>query len=307
MKTEVFNCIGLTKVYGRVKALDNIKLSLERGRIYGLIGNNGAGKTTLMRLMMGLSSPTSGTMTLLGQKQARDITNIRRRIGAMIENPIFNSNMTGACNLELLRILYGIPDKESVDRSLSMLGLFDKRNVAVKHYSLGMKQRLGLAGAMLGKPELLVLDEPVNGLDPSGIREIREMLLSLNQEHHITMLISSHYLEQLYQLATDYIIIHQGRILEQITQKALAERCSRYISIETDNVSVAVAALESSIKDIEIKVFPGNEIRVYNYYGKIQQLSAELAVKRIFAYKIASVGMGLEEYFTRLVGGVDCD
>lgn len=303
MHHQAFSCIGITKVYRQTKALDNVGLTLERGRIYGLIGNNGAGKTTLMRIIMGLSFPTEGKISLFGEEDPKAVVRNRRRIGAMIENPIFNGNMTGACNLELLRVIHGIPGKEAVTASLSMLGLADKGNIAVRNYSLGMKQRLGIAGALLGKPELLVLDEPANGLDPSGIREIRKMLLALNHERQMTMLISSHYLEQLYQLATDYIILHHGKIIEQISQSQLTERCSRYVSIETDNPAAAVATLESNLEDIEIKVYPENEIRIFNFYGRTQQLSGELAAKRIAVRKIASVGISLEDYFTGLVGG----
>lgn len=303
MSATIFQCEGLCKAYPHVQALQNISLTLERGKIYGLIGNNGAGKTTLLRLIMGLSLPTAGTMSLFGQRGRREMAKCRKHVGALIEEPIFYDHMTGAKNLEVLRILKGIPDRGAVDEALGLLRLADKKRVRVRHYSYGMKQRLGLAAAMLGRPELLVLDEPINGLDPSGIREIREMLLAVSRERETTVLISSHYLEQLYQLATDYIIIHKGRILQQIGRKELEERCSRYVSVVTDDPPAAMAALESALDHIELKVFPEQEIRVYHFHQEARVLADVLSRKRIGIRQITSVGVSLEEYFAGLVGG----
>jgi ABC-2 type transport system ATP-binding protein len=301
LSDSIFHCKDLSKHYRKVQALKHMSFRLERGKIYGLIGNNGAGKTTLMRIIMGLAFPTAGSISLFGRREEREIVRSRRQIGALIERPVFHGFMTSEKNLEVLRILKGIPDKKAVPEALALLELTDA--YPYRHFSYGMKQRLGLAAALLGMPDFLVLDEPINGLDPNGIRSIRELLVSLNRERGMTMLISSHYLEQLYHLATDFIIIHEGRLLEQISKQELAERCSRYISIVTDQPPAAVAVLEGICGEQELKVFPGNEIRLYSADLKPEALVKALTQNGVGIGQISSKGVSLEEYFAALVGG----
>lgn len=306
MTTNIFKCSNLTKMYGQFKALDGIDLSLKSGHIYGLVGNNGAGKTTLMRLMMGLTFPTNGEMELFGEASPKKIITNRRRIGALIETPIYNSNMSGRRNLELVRTLYGIKDSKAVDDALLQMNLMEKADTAVRHYSLGMRQRLGLAGALLGQPDFLVLDEPTNALDPSGIREIREILVSIHKQRKIPMLISSHYLEQLNLLATDYIILHQGKVIRQFTQDELTQQCKSYIALEVEEVEiikVTIDVLKKIYPDINLVVAPNNEIRIYDFMNSIHSIPGPLALAGIEIRKLETVGTTFEEYFMTLIGG----
>ncbi|MGL4372865.1 MAG: ABC transporter ATP-binding protein [Turicibacter sp.] len=303
MSKDIFKCNNLIKRYGKFKALDGINLNLESGHIYGLVGNNGAGKTTLMRLMMGLTFPSAGKMELFGESLPSKIISSRRRIGVMIETPIYNGNMTGRRNLEVLCTLYGIKNPKTVDEALARMRLSEKGDVLVKHYSLGMRQRLGLAAALLGEPEFLILDEPVNGLDPSGIREIREILLDIYKERKITILISSHYLEQLNLLATDYIILNKGKIIQQFSKEELSQKCQSYISLEVEELEKAIIILQNKYPGINLEITKDNKIYIYDFSESIQGLQGKLAIERIEIKKLIIVGTTFEEYFTKLIGG----
>lgn len=207
LKTE-----HLTKVYGKQKALNQVSMRVKKGAIYGFIGKNGAGKTTFMKMVAGLAPQTEGTIELFGSK---DLENQRKRIGSLIENPGVYANMTARENLEVIRRSFGIPEKQTVDDTLAFVGLAGNNKKKVKNFSMGMKQRLGLAISLLGNPDFLILDEPMNGLDPEGIKEIRELLLKLNRERGITILISSHILGELSKMATHYGIIKDGILVEE--------------------------------------------------------------------------------------------
>ena len=225
MADTIFYSNGLCKKYGAALALDNVDITIKRGEIYGLIGENGAGKTTLMRIMSGLVFKTSGEISLFETSDKNSLAKQRQRIGFIVETPAIYPDMTATENLEVQRLQRGISGKACIEKALHMVGLTNTGTKKAKHFSLGMKQRLGLAAALLSEPEFLVLDEPVNGLDPTGIVEIREILKKLNNEHGTTILISSHMLGELYQLASCYGFIHEGKILEQITLAQLDERC----------------------------------------------------------------------------------
>lgn len=207
LKTE-----HLTKVYGKQKAVNQVSMRVKKGAIYGFIGKNGAGKTTFMKMVAGLAPQTEGTIELFGSK---DLENQRKRIGSLIENPGVYANMTARENLEVIRRSFGIPEKQTVDDTLAFVGLAGNNKKKVKNFSMGMKQRLGLAISLLGNPDFLILDEPMNGLDPEGIKEIRELLLKLNRERGITILISSHILGELSKMATHYGIIKDGILVEE--------------------------------------------------------------------------------------------
>lgn len=303
MLVDAFTCKNLTKKYGKFKAVDDINLTLKIGHIYGLVGNNGAGKTTLMRIIMGLTSLTEGEITLLGKSSKGEMVASRKHIGTMIETPIYNSNMSGRKNLELLCKLYAIKDDKAVETVLTQMRLLEKADVLVKNYSLGMRQRLGLAGALLGNPEFLVLDEPVNGLDPSGIREI---LLEIHKTRKVTILISSHYLEQLNLLATDYIILHGGKVIKEFTQEELVRQCQSYISLEIENkelIEDAIKLLKKKYPQISINVTSDKKMLIYNLDQPMHQLSGTLAVARIEISELDTVGTTFEEYFNTLIGG----
>lgn len=215
--------VNLTKRYRNTMALNGINLTVHKGDIYGLIGENGAGKTTLIKLLAGLQTPTSGTIQVLGTDLPKDIQRMQKYIGYMIEAPAVYTDMTAEQNLEVRRLQKGLRDKKCVSDILELVHLTNSHK-KVKNYSLGMKQRLALALALLGNPELLILDEPVNGLDPSGIIALREMLLRMNREKNVTIIISSHILGELHKLATCYGFLHDGSLIEQVTAEELDEK-----------------------------------------------------------------------------------
>ncbi|APH14120.1 ABC transporter family protein [Clostridium sporogenes] len=211
--------------------------------------------------------------------------------------------MTAYQNLEAFRIEKGIPGKECIDKTLKSVGLYEDRNKKLKNFSLGMKQKLALAIALLGDPEFLILDEPINGLDPMGIKEIRELLKKLNKEKNITMLISSHILGELYQLATCYGIIHKGKLMEQITLKELDEKCKRSLSIKVDDVNKAATILETELSTNNFKVLPDGTIKLYDYVDNSRLVSSTLTKANIIIDQIMPNESNLEEYFINLVGG----
>lgn len=229
MSSVILEAHDLTKEYRHTVALDHIDLKIEKGKIYGFIGQNGAGKTTFLRLVTGLAFPTSGTLSLWGKTVEKELQEQRKRIGCMIETPALFPTMTAYQNMEIQRIQRGIPDKAVIQKTLDMVGLKDTGKKAVRNFSLGMRQRLGIAIALLNTPEFLILDEPINGLDPAGIVEIRNLLKSLNKEYGMTILVSSHILEELYQTASEFILIDKGKIIEEISDRELNDRCKRHI------------------------------------------------------------------------------
>lgn len=294
---------NLTKEYKNIKALDNVNISLERGKIYGIIGENGAGKTTLIRMIAGLGEPTYGEIILFGHKEKGELKNQRKRIGYLIETPSLYLDMTAKDNMKLHRTIKGIPDMEMDEEILKLVGLESVYNKKAKDFSLGMKQRLGIAIALIGNPELLILDEPINGIDPSGIVEIRQLLRKLCEEKNITILISSHILNELYQLATNYIFIHKGRIKENITLKEIDEKCKKYILLNTDEPERMVYILENVLNTRNYKVMPDKSIRLYEYIDNRKELAKAFLENRILVTNISCESDSLEDYFMNVVGG----
>ena len=303
----VFTCKGLRKKYKTATALDGVDLTLQKGHVYGLVGNNGAGKTTLMRVIMGLSFPDAGEMSLLGETTEKGLIHARRKVGAFIEMPIYDGLLSGKQNLQIICALYGVKDPEMPDRMLQKMGIADKGKQPVRYYSLGQRQRLGLAEAFAISPEFLILDEPLNGLDPSGAKEIRELLLKLYQEEKTTILISSHNLAQLRLLATDYIILHHGKVIEEITGTVLEERCKGYLSLKVvqGQEIAAEKALKEKIEELELEIMGQGELSLRNYTGNEQKLYTILSNARVEVLSLKQEGLSLEDYFTRLVGGKD--
>lgn len=224
MKEIIFETVNLTKKYADAIALDKVSISIKQGEIYGFIGENGAGKTTMLRILTGLAEPTSGEIFLFGKK-GKELAKCRKRIGCIVESPAVYLDMTAYENLEVQRIQRGIPGKSCINSVLKLVNLKDTGKKKAKDFSFGMRQRLALAIALLGEPQFLVLDEPVNGLDPIGIIELRNLLKQLNREKGITILMSSHILTELHQLASCYGMISHGRLIQQITAKELEEKC----------------------------------------------------------------------------------
>jgi len=304
MNDYVLKTNQLSKRYKNQFALNKVNLSIEKGSIYGFIGQNGAGKSTLTRLVTGLAMPTSGTIELFGETSERKLIQARKRIGAMIEEPALYPHMTAAENLEAHRLLKGVPGKECVQKTLTLVGLLDTGKKKAKNFSLGMKQRLSLAIALLGDPEFLILDEPINGLDPMGVVEIRELLKKLNSEKGITIIISSHILSELHLLATHYGIIHKGELIEQMSLNELEEKCQKYLYIKVDNTEKAATIIETVLSTNDFEVMPDGVIRLYKYLNQPGIVSTTLVNEGLVIEEFKSMGQDLESYFTNLIGGV---
>lgn len=307
MKECIVKTNNLTKSYHSFTALKNVSITLEAGKVYGLIGKNGAGKTTLMRLITGLSFPTSGSIELFGSTGEKEIQNELKKIGCLIENPSLNGNMTAKENLKLHRIMRGIPNKELEDELLELVGLKNTNKKKAKDFSLGMRQRLGIAIALLGNPELLILDEPVNGLDPLGIVEMRNLIKKMSEERHMTILISSHNLPELYQTSTDYIIIDKGEIKKILTLEELEESCQHHIRIECSNPEILAEVLETKLNTVNYKVMPDKSIKLYDFLEDKEYAARTIIENGIIPTHFAASGDTLENYFLSVIGGGNND
>lgn len=298
LKTE-----GLTKTFGKYHAVNHLDLHIPRGAIYGFIGRNGAGKTTCLKMISGLSTQTSGEIELFGYR-GKDLSKVRGRIGSLIETPGLYGNMSAYDNLYLKCMLLGIREKNYIEEILETVGLSDAGKKKTKHFSLGMKQRLGIGLALVGNPDLLVLDEPINGLDPQGIVEVRETIQRLNQEHNMTILISSHILEELSKIATDYGMIHQGILLEEVTREELLERCRERILIHTDEPKKVLPVLDSMGYE-NYQVTDKAHVAVYERIEESGELNRALVEAGIMVREIHVTSEELENYFLNLTGGAN--
>ena len=299
----VIQTSGLSKRYKDNWAVDHLDLRVEQGDIYGFIGRNGAGKSTTLKLLCGLARPTQGGALIFG-KPIRDSV-ARRRVGALIEQPGLYPDLSGRENLRLYATLLGLDSPaRQVDEILETVGLSHKEKKPVKHYSMGMKQRLGVGLALLGGPDLLLLDEPINGLDPEGIREMRELLLRLNRERGLTLLISSHILGELSKIATRYGIIQQGRMVEQITAGELAQKCTDYLHLQADQPQKAAALLERELHLSRWEMRPEGEIRIYEA-ADTKAVGQILTQAGIAVEEMGMHRQDLEGYFLERMGGAD--
>ncbi len=293
---------NLEKQYMKQKAVKDASFRITEGMICGLIGPNGAGKTTIMKMLGGLVIPTGGEISIYGETSEKGLANARRRLSFMIEMPYAKESLNARENLEKQRIQKGIPDKKRIDEVLKIVGLENVGKKPVKAYSLGMRQRLGIANALLTKPEIMVLDEPVNGLDPEGIVEIRELLLKLNREEHITIIISSHILSELSLLCTDYIFIHKGEILQTISAPDLKHLCKEYYHISTDNNPLALAILREKLGINEAEVEKDGSIRLYEQLDNIREISKTLFENGVIPTILNINEANLEQYYMNMVG-----
>ena len=304
MAESVLVTRGLTKRYGRTLAVNDVKLNIEKGQIYGLVGRNGAGKTTILRMVTGQTMPTAGELELFGATAPADIVKMRRRTGAMVETPGFYPYLTARENLEYYRLQRGIPGKNTVDEVLELVRLSGAGKKKFKQFSLGMKQRLGLGLALMNHPDLLLLDEPINGLDPEGIVELREILLDLNRQRQTTILISSHILSELSNVADHYGFLDKGHMLAQISAKALEEKCRACIEAKVDNASQAALVLEQQLGIRDYEVLPGNVLRIYSSLDAPQRVTQALVEGGVALQGIESRGANLADYFLAMIGGV---
>ncbi len=291
---------NLSKRYGKnVLAVDNVNLHIKKGAIYGLIGRNGAGKTTIMKMISGMAIPTSGSYTYSGFNGTAE--EALGRVGALIESPAIHPKMTAYDNLKIKCLAYGIGDKAYINEKLKLVGLENTGKKKAGKFSLGMKQRLGIAMALVGEPDFLLLDEPINGLDPQGIVELRELIARLNAEKGITILISSHILEELAKLATDYAIIDKGRIVEESTKEELKMKCRDKIVIKAADTSAIVPIIDSK-GYTDYQVISNNTIYIFERLDEVAALNMEIAKAGILVDSINVESSDLEEYFLMVTG-----
>ena len=293
----------LTKRYHDFKALDHFSMNVEKGAIYGFVGGNGAGKTTLIRTICGLQAPSQGTYTLLGRKHNDPkIAKSRRKMGAVIETPSLYRELNARENLEVQLRMLGLAESAEIDRLLALVGLSEAGRKKVKDFSLGMRQRLAMAVALAGDPDFLVLDEPVNGLDPQGIIEVRELILKLNQKHQVTVMISSHNLDELARLATVYGFIDHGRMVKEIAADELEKTCRKCVELSVGSPEAAVETLESTGADY--RVTAADTVEVYGEIG-LSDLLLKLAKNGCAVLSMKARDESLESYYLSLVGGRD--
>ncbi len=292
---------GLTKQYGRHKAVNAVNIHIRQGDIYGLIGRNGAGKTTFLRMISGLAVPTDGEFSLFGKK-GKETRRYLSRVGALIERPGIYPNMSAAENLKIKCLAMGIRKKGEIEELLDIVGLSGTGRKKAKHFSMGMKQRLGIALALVGDPDLVILDEPINGLDPQGIAEVRETIAQLNRERNITFIISSHILEELSKIATRYGIIHDGVLLQELTREELLSRCSERIELKTDNTQKACTVLDG-IGITDYKVVDADTIHIFEHLNDSGEITMALARNQVKTMGITVKNEALEDYYLNLTGG----
>ena len=290
----------LTKQYGSYKASNEVSIHVQRGAIYGLIGRNGAGKTTLMKMIGGLSRPTSGSYEIRG-KNGETTEKMMSKVGILIEAPGLYPNMTAMQNLTTKAIALGIKDKKYLMGLLEEVGLADTGKKKAKQFSLGMKQRLGIAMALVNKPELLILDEPINGLDPQGIAEMRNILHHLCYDRGITILISSHILDELSKVATQYGIIHEGKLLEEESKEELFSKFCERLELKTNDISKTLEILNAmGFSKIEVK---DDAINIYERLNESGAITVALAKENVQTNEIALKTEALEDYYFQLTGG----
>lgn len=297
----VLTANALTKKYGKFQALQNFSMHVPKGSIYGFIGKNGAGKTTLIRLICGLQQPTMGEYALYGiPGKSKEIASARRRMGAAVETPSIYLDMTAEDNLKEQYRVIGLPSYSGIPELLELVGLSDTGKKKAKNFSLGMRQRLGIAIALAGDPDFLVLDEPVNGLDPQGIIEIRELILKLNRKRQITFLISSHILDELSRLATHYGFIDKGRMIKEISATDLENACRKCIRLEVTDTKILSRVLDGM--NLEYQIFSDTKADIYEK-ANITKLTLALAGQNCDILSIQEHDETLESYYMNLIGG----
>lgn len=303
MTDLVIETKGFTKVYGDQTVLNAVNLHVKRGRIYGLLGRNGAGKTTIMKTVLGLTSITSGEIEVFGQNIVKHEKELYPRIGAIIETPGFYPNLTGTENLEIFAKLRGTASSNAVEHAMNVVGLPFKDKKLFSKYSLGMKQRLGIANAILHDPELLILDEPTNGLDPIGIAEVRKFIKTMSMEQGKTILISSHILSEIALLADDVGIIDHGVLLEESSMRELEEKNRKCILILVSDVSKAALILEQEFHLTDYSIQDQQTIRIYDTSLDVAAINKAFMLKDIAVMGSQVCNDTLEDYFKRITGG----
>lgn len=301
MGNSVITMTNITKRFKKAEVVKNFSLDVKKGSITGLIGPNGAGKTTIMKILAGLMFQTSGELSFYGSRDDLDLN--RRRMSFMIEAPIVDYNMTAYENLNYVRYVRGYPDKKRIDEVLDIVDLKDTGRKKALKFSLGMRQRLGIAMALLTKPEVLVLDEPVNGLDPEGIVEVRHILQKLSEDQCVTILISSHLLSELSELCTDFSIINKGQLVENLSLEELHDRCRSHIVLRTNNTEKTAAVLEDKLSIGSYKVLQSGDIEIYEQLDAVERISKTVTDSGCIITKLYESEQSLEDYYLEKVGG----
>lgn len=299
----VLQTVGLTKQYGSQYVVDNLNINVERGKIYGLLGKNGAGKTTTIKMITGLLKPTDGEIILFGEKMKTPTKQIFGRIGALVETPAFYENLTARENLKIITDLRGMQTKNAIEEALETVNLEKETKKRVKEFSLGMKQRLGIAMAMMHNPEFIILDEPTNGLDPAGIQQIRLLIKKLSVEKGVTILISSHILSEIEQMADKVGIIDKGVLLEELTMDEIHYRNRRYVKLTVSDISRTVPLLEKELGMNDFEIVGDNEIKVFQLDRDLETLNRVLVTNGVGVSELFVKKGNLEEYFLKLTGG----
>lgn len=301
MPETILKATNISKIYGKHKALDKVSIEIKRGMIYGLIGENGAGKSTFMRAIMGLITIDEGDIELFGETGMKGLQHARRKMGQSIETPALYPELTAQENLKVQAANGGVSERE-IDDLLRLMNLKNTGKKKAKNFSLGMRQRLAIASTLITNPEFLILDEPTNGLDPSGIVEMREIIQRLVKERGITVLLSSHLLDELSQVATHYGILHDGKLINELSKEELARETRQYIELETAEVQKAVVVLdEFGIRDYE--VINGTEINIYEHLDDVAAINRSLVLANVNVSRIGTTRQKLEDYFLQLTGG----
>ncbi|MBC1356843.1 ATP-binding cassette domain-containing protein [Listeria booriae] len=303
MRENILETAALSKKFGDNYAVDHVNMTVQKGDIYGFIGKNGAGKTTFIRLITELMYKNGGDVSLFGSTHPKDIHQARKRIGAVIEGPSLYPNMTAHQNLNYYLLQKGIPDKNRINEVLEFVGLENTGRKKYRNFSMGMKQRLGIGLAILHHPDFLILDEPINGLDPMGIIEIRNIILKLNKTYGTTVFISSHILTELALIANRYGIINNGRLVKELSKEELESESRRYLVLKTLNKEVAVQHLESFLELYQYEVHSDGSIRIFEYIDEPEKISQVMFDAGIIITELKVVEANLEEYFIDLIGG----
>ena len=301
MREIVMQTTGLTKRYRDLTALDHADMTVYKKDIYGLIGRNGAGKTTIMKVITGLTESSGGEFRLFG-KSGSDADSEKKRIGCLIENPAFFGSMTAYQNLKYYALQKGITDEKQIDKALDLVDLTGVKNKKFRKFSLGMKQRLGIALAVMDNPDLVIMDEPINGLDPIGISELRETFRKMSSERGVTFIISSHILSELYMVANRFLFIDKGKILKEITKEELDLECMRCHVVKTDDTKNAAVIIEKDLGITNYKVIDSGEIRIYDENIRPDEINKLLVRNNVNVSGIYETGISLEDYFKSLVG-----
>lgn len=302
MAENVIEVKNLCKQYGKNMVLENADFEIKQGTIVGLVGPNGAGKTTIMKMLGGLVFPTEGSISIYGAKNQEELAKARSRLSFMIEVPYAKEELSAAENLERQRLQKGIPNKERIKEVLELVDLTHAGKKPVKKFSMGMRQRLGIANSLLAKPEIMVMDEPVNGLDPEGIVAIRELLLKLNREEHITIIISSHLLTELSLLCTDYLFVNKGKIVKKLSAEELQQECREYFRIHTNQDALAFTTLQKKLGVQHMEVGDDGSIHLFERMTEIETVARTLFENDIIPLEMGMCEANLEQYYLNLVG-----